>query len=133
MSQLARLSVNSSEVAILEAQVQILGFHCWEESKNVMARLKKDFAALCWAVFALLLTVSLSFQAASPASQAPTAKAAPPTGAKVFRCSLSTSPDKPAFAFSTTQAHLDKNTCPRRWVPVVRFSTTTTTAGKTFC
>ena len=71
-------------MAILERQVQILGSHCWEESKNVMARLKKRLRSLSWAVFALLLTVSLSFQAASPTSQAPTAKAAPPAGAKAF-------------------------------------------------
>jgi len=49
-----------------------------------MARLK-TLRSFCWALVAsLLLTVSLNFQAASPASQTPAAKVAPPTVAKGF-------------------------------------------------
>ena len=49
-----------------------------------MARLK-TLRSFCWALVAsLLLTVSLNFQAANPASQTSTAKVAPPTVAKGF-------------------------------------------------
>jgi FG-GAP-like repeat len=83
-----RLLGQSSEERFSKVRCRFSDFIVGRNEKNVMARFKIP-RCLYWAIVAsLLLTLSLSFQAASPALQTPTAKAAPPAGAKAFPVQL---------------------------------------------